>query len=102
PEQLAGRPSDGRVDIFALGVILFETICGEAPIALRTGENEMAYVSHNLSEPPRRVSALVPDAPPELDDLLLRMMAKEAEERPASMAEVLVALERLAELPSLI
>jgi len=85
PEQIKQKGVDARADIFALGVILFEMLTGEPPIV---AESEMEYIHLNLVQEPREVRVLRPGAPPSLADLIMRMMAKDKEARPASMALV--------------
>ncbi len=89
PEQIKQKGVDARSDVFALGVILFEMLTGEPPIL---AESEMEYIHLNLVQEPRDVRTLRPGLPNGLADLVMRMMAKEKEARPASMAIVYTAL----------
>src|SRR5205814_1955251 len=85
PEQARG---DNAVtlaaDIYAIGVILYEMICGEVPI---TGENYNQLMFRVMSGEKRPPSELRPDIPPALEQLILRTMAIEPEHRPRSAAE---------------
>lgn len=86
PEQIMQKDMDGRVDIFALGVILFECLSGQPPIQATTA---MEYMVKNCSEPPRELGQILTDAPPRLSALLKKTMAKDPNDRPASMFDVL-------------
>ena len=85
PEQIRRDEMDGRTDIFALGIIIHECLCGAPPI--KAGD-DLQYLVLNLEVQPTPLREVVPDAPVALQGLLLRMMAKDREDRPASMADV--------------
>ncbi len=88
PEQCrgAGRVEiDHRADIYALGCILHAMIAGKPPFPLE-GFGEI--IAAHLSEPPTPLRALVPDVPPAVERLVLRLLAKRVDDRPASMDEV--------------
>ena len=85
PEQILRQQMDGRTDIFALGVIIHECLCGCPPIEAR---DDLQYLMLNLERAPTPLRQLAPEAPEELEALLLRMMAKDKEDRPGSMADV--------------
>ena len=85
PEQIRRDEMDGRTDIFALGIIIHECLCGAPPI--KAGD-DLQYLVLNLDAQPVPLREVVPDAPVALEGLLLRMMAKDREDRPASMADV--------------
>ena len=85
PEQARGERVDARSDIFSFGSVLFEMLTGKMPF---TGANSMA-VLHNLHfSPPRDLTQLRPDLPPELVALLQRMLEKNVDQRIQTMAEV--------------
>jgi tetratricopeptide (TPR) repeat protein len=86
PEQATGNVTDGRTDLYALGVTLFELSTGRLPFY----EGDVAE-QHRHSEPPDPAT-LVADYPRELADLIRRLMAKSPEGRPASAALVAEAL----------
>ncbi|MDT7741298.1 MAG: serine/threonine kinase PknH, partial [Actinomycetota bacterium] len=95
PEQLRAEPFDQRLDVYALGCVLFEALVGHAPFV---GERMAIMVSH-LNDAPPRPSALASSVPPELDDVVLGALAKDPAERHTSAgalaAAARTALERL-------
>ncbi|HXU60202.1 MAG TPA: protein kinase [Polyangia bacterium] len=86
PEQCRGISSvDHRADIYALGGILFELLTGRPPfIKEAPGDLLIAHVS----EPPPLPSSLKRTVPPEMDRLVMRMLAKSPDDRPPSMEAV--------------
>ncbi|NMC69831.1 MAG: protein kinase [Myxococcales bacterium] len=94
PEQIKQQPLDAGVDIFALGVILFEMLAGEPPIP--NEGSELEYIHLNLIQDPRRLIELLQDCPRELSDFVYSMMSKQRSERPADMETVARTLEELA------
>jgi serine/threonine protein kinase len=95
PEQARGDTVDARTDIFSLGTVIFEMLTGKLPF---TGTNSM-QVLHSLHfSPPRNLSELRVEVPPELVSLIGRMLEKEPEKRVQTMAEVLRELRRNAKV----
>jgi tetratricopeptide (TPR) repeat protein/predicted Ser/Thr protein kinase len=89
PEQARGtREVDARADVFALGCVLYECLAGQATFA---GEHPVAILGRVLLEEPRPLAELA-TVPPALDEVISRMLAKSAAERPANGAEVVSAL----------
>jgi hypothetical protein len=79
PEQALGdRDVDGRSDIYSLGVVGYQMLAGEPPFS---AANTPALLMKHVSEPPRPISQLRPDAPPELVGAITRALAKKAGER---------------------
>jgi eukaryotic-like serine/threonine-protein kinase len=86
PEQCRGAGRvDHRTDIYALGCIGFELASGRPPF-VRDGAGEL-IVAH-VSEAPPALSSLAPGVPAELERLVMRMLSKQAEDRPQTMTEV--------------
>lgn len=84
PEQWEGKPVDARTDLYALGCILFEAIAGEPPFV---GKRSELYRAH-LSKPAPRLSERAADIPEDLDDLVLRLLAKRPRDRIGHADEV--------------
>jgi tetratricopeptide (TPR) repeat protein len=92
PEQVEGSPThDPRSDVFSLGCVFFECLTGRPAFE---GQNPMAVLAKLLIQESPRVSELRPEIP-ELSDLVGSMLAKNPAERPQSLADVALALERL-------
>jgi serine/threonine protein kinase len=73
PEQISGEPIDARVDVYALGCLLFKLLTGEVPYP-REGEAARLYA--HLNDPPPAPSLYVPALPMALDDVVIRAMSK--------------------------
>jgi non-specific serine/threonine protein kinase len=93
PELALGQAIDGRADLYALGVMLYELTTGQLPFA---GDNPMAVVSQHLHTAPAPPSTLRPDLPPALEAIILKLMAKSAEARYASAQQAGAALAAVA------
>ena len=87
PEQLRGRALDGRSNLYALGVVLFEMLAGRLPFECDTPEE---WMTAHLERLPPTVSESAPDAevPRELEALVARLMAKDPAARPATAEEL--------------
>lgn len=90
PEQVHGGAVDGRADLYALGVLLYEWTTGELPFV---AEEALAVITHHLYAPVIPPRAKVPSLPPALDRLIVRLLSKSREDRPASALEVLESME---------
>jgi hypothetical protein len=78
PEQLQGRPVDGRADIFALGAILYEMVSGRSPFEADSSAGVVAAV---LDHQPPPLSVARPDVPAALDFAVAQCLTKGADER---------------------
>ncbi len=92
PEQAFGETVDARADVWALGVVLHEMLTAGRPFR---GPGEQAVLYSILTAELEPVSAVRPEVPAALDPLLRRAIAKKPDDRFASAAELLAALEEL-------
>lgn len=89
PEQVSGKPLDGRTDLYALGCVLFELLTGEPLFSAETSTEVMMC---HLRERARRPSEVVDGIPPWLDAIVLRCLEKNPGQRFASAEELASAL----------
>ena len=90
PEQATGGEITPRSDLYSLGAMLYEMVCGRPPFI---GDDSVAIIGQHLNTPPVSPSWHRPDCPAGLEALILRMLEKDSGKRPASASEVRQALE---------
>ena len=78
PEQISGRPVDGRADQYALACVAYTLLSGSLPFVR---EEPMAVLYAHLFAPPPRVTSMRPDLPTAVDQVLARALSKAPEDR---------------------
>ncbi len=89
PEQALGRAIDGRADLYALGVMLYELTTGRLPF---TGDDPLAVISQHIHAPVMPPRTYRADLPPALETIILKLLAKTPDDRFASAREIGAAL----------
>jgi eukaryotic-like serine/threonine-protein kinase len=90
PEQCSGAEVDARSDIYAFGVLMYETLCGDLPFR---GKTRQALLEHHQRSTPKPLLVIKPGLaiPPELDRVVMACLKKRPSDRPATAQQ----LERL-------
>ena len=81
PEQASGKPLDHRADLYALGLVMFAMLAGRPPFQ---GKQVTDVIESQRRAAPPRISALVADVPPALDQLIDKLLSKDPAARPAN------------------
>ena len=91
PEQVNGRPTDPRTDVYALGLLMYEALCGHPPFG---GDTDIATAMARLTTSAPAVRAERPEVSQALDDVIHRCLARQPAARFGSAAAVRDALDR--------
>lgn len=97
PEQVQGMEPDGRADIYALAVVLYEALTGLPPF---TGDNDLAAATARVGRAPRPPIELQPSIPPSLDAALMKAMSPQRDSRFPDAASFAAALTSVGGSPS--
>ena len=89
PELITSGDSTSRADVFSAGVVLYELLTGEQPF---TADSPIQIAFRNVHEDVPLPSALVPDMPADVDELVATMTRREPQDRPADADEALTLL----------
>lgn len=95
PEQIQNHDLDPRTDVYSLGVIMYQMVAGRVPFR---GDSSVEIIYKHVHAPVPPIHDLNPeaDAPPELEEIIRRCLAKKREDRFLGMAELLIALKEAA------
>jgi eukaryotic-like serine/threonine-protein kinase len=93
PEQARGAPVTASSDLYSVGIVLYEMLTGKVPFS---GDSAIEIAMKHLNELPKPPSKTRPEIPPELDQVVLRALAKAPEDRYQTAEEFAEDLHRVA------
>jgi serine/threonine-protein kinase len=92
PEQLSNRDVDGRADIFGLGVVIYQMICGRLPFE---GDKESVIMYRIMNEDPPPIADFRPDASKELQHIVSKSLEKDRDLRYQNVSDLLTDLSKV-------
>ncbi len=98
PEQVQGKTLDPRSDVYSMGVMIYEMLCGTRPF---NSSSLTGVLTAHITEAPKPPIALRPEIGAELNAIVMRCLEKPVEKRYASAGELLEALDTLASAPAM-
>ena len=98
PEQARGEKTDGKTDIYSVGVMMYEMLTGTLPF---DGDSAVSVALMQLQAKPRRPREINPDIPEGLEEITMKAMQKNPDDRYLSAVEMLSDIERFRLNPSI-
>ena len=97
PEQVASSKVDGRSDLYSAGIMLYELVAGQPPFTATDDDGPFTLMAKHVQAPPKPPSVFRPGLNPELEQLILKSLAKRPEDRYQTGQEFDAALSRVAD-----
>ncbi len=89
PETAEGKGADARSDLYSLGIVFYEILTGKKPFVADT---PFATLRKHVSEPPKPPSVIMPGIPGQIEAIVLRLLAKDPDDRFPGAEELLIEL----------
>ncbi|MBQ7816007.1 MAG: PASTA domain-containing protein, partial [Oscillospiraceae bacterium] len=99
PEQVRGQSTDGRSDIYSIGIMMYEMITGKLPFQ---SETAVSVALQQLSDKAQPVSELVPDVPKGFEHIIMKAIEKDPEKRYQTAAEMRRDIQQVRENPDMV
>jgi HAMP domain-containing protein len=92
PERFEDKPYDGRADVYSLGIMMYEMLCGQVPFAQGDGGMLAIMVQHIMKNPPP-LRSINPNIPEAVETIIMRTLEKNPDARPTAkeLAEAIIA-----------
>ncbi|HET9781453.1 MAG TPA: serine/threonine-protein kinase [Candidatus Dormibacteraeota bacterium] len=97
PEQVASSKVDGRSDLYSAGIMLYELVAGQPPFTATEADGPFTLMAKHVQAPPKPPSVFRPGLNPELEQVILKSLAKRPEDRFQSGQEFDDAVSRVAD-----